>query len=112
MKIKNKNLSLGLFKNKKGMTLVEALLAVTIVGTCAGMLAMGFGTSFNLIRRGVDTEKDAAKIFADIEQYEGTAKNATLTFSKGANSYWINGVYVAMDGGDASHVKYCAFKTN
>lgn len=72
-RIAEKKSIFGLLHSRGGMTLVEIIVAVLILGIATLVLMGAFGASMNLTRRGVDTQSAGNQAFAGIERGEAEA---------------------------------------
>ena len=66
--------------NKKGMTLVEVIVAVVIVAISALLLLTSFSASLNLVNHGDKMNTLANEAFAQVEQLAAEDYNNSLTF--------------------------------
>ncbi len=80
----------NLIKSKKGMTLVEIIVAFAIIALSALILVSAIGAAGNIMRRGADLET------ASNAAYEG-AETATAGDS-GAVSFSANGQTITVNG--------------
>ncbi|MDD4798604.1 MAG: prepilin-type N-terminal cleavage/methylation domain-containing protein [Clostridia bacterium] len=87
--------------NKKGMTLVEVIVAVVIVAISALLLLTSFSASLNLVNHGDKMNTLANEAFAQVEQLAAEDYNNSLTFH-GVVDHAVSGKYLQYKAGEGS----------
>lgn len=95
--------------DKRGITLVEALVGVAVFSICALILVTGFTAAYSMIRKGQDLKIQGEKASAAIEgagssdiQIEHTDGNFTFTID--GRSIELNGQYTATEDGSGNNI--------
>lgn len=82
-------------RGRGGMTLVEVIVAVAIIGLAALILSSAFGASMNLVRRGADSQSAGNQAFAQVEMTAvSDPGGVTITFEADGEPITVNGQYV------------------
>lgn len=84
-----------LWADRAGMTVVESIVAVLIIGIAAVMLLSAFAAATNIARRGADRELAGNQAYAGLESQAATVQSepGELRFSVEGREYRVPGRY-------------------
>ena len=78
-----------------GMTMVEVVVSTAIVALSALILAGAFGSSLNVVRRGVDSQSAGNSAFTAIEEQSATdGTSGQMRFEVGGQTYTVDGRFL------------------
>lgn len=83
----------NILKDQRGMTLVEVVIAVIIIGICALVLLMTFRSAYNMIMRGVDIAETGDTAFEEIESSAPAGTDSQLVFYADGTQVIVSGRY-------------------
>ena len=83
----------NIIKDQCGMTLVEVIIAVVIIGICALVLLTTFRSAYNLIMRGVDIAETGDTAFSEIESSAPAGIPSQLVFNADSTQVTVSGSY-------------------
>ncbi|MEG1537176.1 MAG: type II secretion system protein [Clostridiales bacterium] len=77
-------------ENNRGMTLVEVIVAVAIIGVCSVMMLSAFGGAGRLMSRGKDIGQSGNIAYEAVEKDAGSSA-ASVRFTAGTETLTVNG---------------------
>ena len=89
--------------DKRGMTLVEAIVSIAIIATVALVIASAVSVNANMLRRGDDGREDINGAYADnAAALPADTQDGALGFTAGGNTFTVDGSFNTYTQGDAS----------